>query len=766
MPALFRDLSAETQRVSLDNEIGYSPRPPAEELFEFEPVPLDVFIKDQAYLAADWMLSPIQYNLVRVIERVYLQDTFNQMGDWFGGYWSVPILMKNLITAEWGKGGGKDSAVRVAAMRVAYLLMCLRSPQRYFGLPEDDSIHILNIAANSGQANLAFFEPLTRMVKRGWFKDRAEPVRGMINYDKHISAISGHSDAETQEGLNIILGIADEIDAFPAKGEMVGQGKRAREASTSAESILNMLKTSASSRFPSNYKRVAISYPRYLGSTIQVLLKEAQDDIAEVGDANSIYYASGPYATWEVNPRITGKEDFESDYRKDPEEAAAKYECRPFRATDTYFRNPVIFRQAMQGDVQPIQVDYQIVETTSETTHAVVRGWEPVFTFAPDFVAVAGARYAMHGDLAIKGDRAGIAMSHVTHWEERTEVAKDETGFEETHASSVPVLRNDFTIAFEADISAIDDATGLVLPREIQIRWARKLCFELIKRGFWIGSFTFDGFQCLSGDTRIPLLDGTSPTMRELEGRKDFWVYSIKEGRAVPGHVTKAWKTGHRDDMVEVVLDNGESIKATEDHRFMLRDGTYRMAGDLVAGDSLMPLYRRSNHKVVAVRRSVSEDVFDLEVEEFHNFATEAGVFVHNSTDSMQILSSHGIKSGLVSTDRDASIWKTLKDVASEARLSMPFSQRLLTELAGLGRFNGKVDHMVGGSKDEADAFACSIVGAISLGGEEDVSGEPIESGGSLFATGPELSSLEFGQGAFDLPFGMRGMNFGDQFYR
>jgi len=630
VPALFRDLSAETRRVSLDNEIGYSPRPPAEELFEFEPVPLDVFIKDQAYLSADWMLSPIQYNLVRVIERVYLQDTFNQMADWFGGYWAVPILMKNLITAEWGKGGGKDSAVRVAAMRVAYLLMCLRSPQRYFGLPEDDSIHILNIAANSGQANLAFFEPLTRMVKRGWFKDRAEPVRGMINYDKHISAISGHSDAETQEGLNIILGIADEIDAFPAKGEMVGQGKRAREASTSAESILNMLKTSASSRFPSNYKRVAISYPRYLGSTIQVLLKEAQDDIAEVGDANSIYYASGPYATWEVNPRITGREDFDSDYRKDPEEAAAKYECRPFRATDTYFRNPVIFRQAMQGDVQPIQVDYQIVELTSETTHAVVRGWEPVFTFAPDFVAVAGARYAMHGDLAIKGDRAGIAMSHVTHWEERTEVAKDETGFEETHASSVPVLRNDFTIAFEADISAIDDATGLVLPREIQIRWARKLCFELIKRGFWIGSYTFDGFQ---------------------------------------------------------------------------------------------------------------------------------------STDSIQILASHGIKSGLVSTDRDASIWKTLKDVASEARLSMPFSQRLLTELAGLGRFNGKVDHMVGGSKDEADAFACSIVGAISLGGEEDVSGEPIESGGSLFATGPELSSLEFGQGAFDLPFGMRGMNFGDQFY-
>lgn len=576
------------------------------------------------------MLSPRQYDLVRVVERVYLQETFDEMAEWFGGYWAVPIPMKNLICAEWGKGGGKDATIRIAAMRVAYLLMCLKSPQRYFKIAEDDSIHILNIAANSGQANLAFFEPLTRMVKRGWFKDRAAPVRGAITYDKNIAAISGHSDAETQEGLNIILGIADEIDAFKAKGEMIGQGNRARPASTSAESILNMIKTSASSRFPSNYKRVAISYPRYLGSTIQVLMKEAKDDIAEVGDENSIYHASGPYATWDVNPRIRGKEDYASDYRKDPEEAAAKYECRPYRATNTYFRNPIIFRQAMEGPAQPIQVDYRVVEITSETTDITVRGWEPVFTFDPDFVPISGARYAMHGDLALVGDRAGIAMSHVERWEEQTEISADEVGFTHENTTTVPILRNDFVISFSADVSARDDLTGLPLPREIQIRWARRLCFELIKRGFWIGSFTFDGFQ---------------------------------------------------------------------------------------------------------------------------------------SADTMQILNSHGIKSFLLSTDRDPGIWKTLKDVASEARLKMPFSQQLLNELAGLSRSQGaKVDHMIGGSKDEADAFACSIVGAITLGGEEDESGEPVDAGGSVFAMGPETLPLEFSDSNFGLPFGMRGMSFDVKF--
>lgn len=755
-----------------DDEITYRPRTAIEDIFEEEPVPLDVFIKDDKFLKASWMLSPRQYELVRIIERVYLKDTLALMSKEFGGYWADPLPMKNLIVAQWGKGGGKDSTVRIAAMRVAYLLMCLRSPQKYFDLMDDDSIHILNIAANAAQANRAFFEPLTRMVRTGWFKDKAEPRRDTIVYSKNITAISGHSDAESQEGLNIILGIADEIDAFKAKNEMVGQGNKARESSTSAESILKMIESSASTRFPESYKRVAISYPRYLGSTIQQLTAEAVDDIAEVGDENSIYFASGPYATWEVNPRIRGKEDFETNYRKDPLEAAAKYECRPSRATDIYFRNPTIFRQAVDRDTQPISVEYQVVETVSEATGNTVRHWEPIFTFAPDFLPIAGARYAMHGDLAIKADRAGIAMSHVTQWSECVEEMEDEVGYVTSHTTILPVIRNDFTISFSADLSAVDPYRGEVLPREIQIRWARKLCFELIKRGFWIGSFSFDGFQCLSGETKIPLLDGTTKTMRELDGSDPFWVYSIKDGRIVPGLVTKAWRTGFRTDMVEVVLDNGESIRATSDHLFMLRDGSYCEAGALQAGDSLMPLYRRERkvsptsseyeQKVMVVRPAPDEDVYDLQVAEHHNFAVAAGVFVHNSSDSMQILASHGIETGRVSTDRDPDIWKTVKDVASDSRLRMPFNLRLLTELESLSRVgDGKVDHPAGGSKDEADAFACSIVGAIELGGAEDSSGEPIDSGVSLFDIGDELAPLEFIQSGLELPFGMRGMSIG-----
>jgi hypothetical protein len=100
---------------------------------------------------------------------------------------------------------------------------------------------------------------------------------------------------------------------------------------------------------------------------------------------------------------------------------------------------------------------------------------------------------------------------------------------------------------------------------------------------------------CLSGDTPIPLLDGTSPTLRELASRGDqeVWVYACHDGQVVPARVSQISLTGYRP-VLEVELDNGEVIRATADHPFMLRDGSYRDAGELQAGDSLMPLYRKN----------------------------------------------------------------------------------------------------------------------------------------------------------------------------
>jgi deoxycytidine triphosphate deaminase len=99
---------------------------------------------------------------------------------------------------------------------------------------------------------------------------------------------------------------------------------------------------------------------------------------------------------------------------------------------------------------------------------------------------------------------------------------------------------------------------------------------------------------CFTGDTKIPLIDGTSVCISDIENMDDVYVYSLnKSGEIVPGKVVCSGVSGYVDDTVIVKLDNGESFECTPDHSVMLRNGKYVEAEMLNPGDSLMPLYRR-----------------------------------------------------------------------------------------------------------------------------------------------------------------------------
>lgn len=120
---------------------------------------------------------------------------------------------------------------------------------------------------------------------------------------------------------------------------------------------------------------------------------------------------------------------------------------------------------------------------------------------------------------------------------------------------------------------------------------------ETAKEGFsGIGiSFGSGMTNCLSGDTKVPLLDGTEKTMEELANGaagETFWVYSsTPEGQIVPGLAHHPRQTGVQP-VLRVHLDDGTHFDCTRDHRVMLRDGCFLEAGDLAPGTSLMPLYR------------------------------------------------------------------------------------------------------------------------------------------------------------------------------
>jgi len=158
---------------------------------------------------------------------------------------------------------------------------------------------------------------------------------------------------------------------------------------------------------------------------------------------------------------------------------------------------------------------------------------------------------------------------------------------------------------------------------------------------------------CFSGETLVALTDGRSLSFRDLvaeqaEGKEHFGYTIRRDGKIGLERLVNARMTKAHAKVLRVTLDNGESIICTPDHRFLLRDRSYKAAIDLTPADSLMPLYRKMsdmaepgitieavasyNHRIVAVEPLEEEvDVYDVEVPNTHNFALASGVFVHNS---------------------------------------------------------------------------------------------------------------------------------------
>ena len=104
-------------------------------------------------------------------------------------------------------------------------------------------------------------------------------------------------------------------------------------------------------------------------------------------------------------------------------------------------------------------------------------------------------------------------------------------------------------------------------------------------------------FGCFTEDTKIRLADGRDLTFEELikeedEGKRNYtFTFNPETQRIEIAEIKAPRLTIKKAKIMKATLDNGEEIKCTLNHKFMLRDGTYREAKDLKVGDSLMPLY-------------------------------------------------------------------------------------------------------------------------------------------------------------------------------
>lgn len=165
---------------------------------------------------------------------------------------------------------------------------------------------------------------------------------------------------------------------------------------------------------------------------------------------------------------------------------------------------------------------------------------------------------------------------------------------------------------------------------------------------------------CFVGDTLVDTSEGAIEfkDLHEMyESGKELphsFSYDLTSELPTLSKINRVWISGEVTQVVEVCTERGITLRCTPDHRFLLYNGDYVAAKDLVRDTRLRcfglatqvfigsPQTRRieeQNDRVVSVSLITldsPESVYDMEVEGVHNFGVRSAntihsIIVHNS---------------------------------------------------------------------------------------------------------------------------------------
>jgi hypothetical protein len=392
--------------------------------FEEIPVKIEEFVTD--FLGIE-MLSEYQYQLVKAMSQIYKKETLVSIWgeDYADKRWRQTY--KEIIM-QLGKGSGKDFSSTVAVAYVCYLLLCLKSPSKYY---KSDTIDIINIAINSDQANRVFFQNFLKRIKScAWFDGKYSVTAGHVHFhggdpegpdDKSVHVYSGHSEREAFEGYNTLMVILDEISGFAEAPDDEEEDEDGLDKTSKA--IYKMYRASVTSRFKLG-KLCLLSWPRHENDFIQKKYNEAvvdkevvvrnhtfkrdpdlpdgisenelfiewdEDHIIKYKD-NRTFALRRP--SWEVNPNKE-IDDYGDDFFDDVGDALGRYCCMPSNVTRGFFKNM----------------------EKARNTFSRLNGVDGDGIFHPTFLPKDDeTTYFLHVDLAQKHDKCAVGMAHIDKW--------------------------------------------------------------------------------------------------------------------------------------------------------------------------------------------------------------------------------------------------------------------------------------------------------------------------------------------------------------
>jgi hypothetical protein len=278
-----------------------------------------------------------------------------------------------------GRRGTKTITSSIITAYEVYKLLVIGNgdPHKFYGLPFDDEIGIINVALSQDQAGRLFGQIESRIRNCPFFVNRiasasTKEIRFYTDRDLEkkkkgsqievrgsVFVLCGHSNPDTLRGHNVILLLFDELALYDDSGQVTGSY------------FYDTLKKSLAKFVPFGDDRiVAISSPSTMnGIFYDIFLRSKKHD-------NILSYQ---LPTWITNPEIT-YENLRDEKEQNPDSFIVEYGAQWAKSGNygSYFQEPLIQRCVQAG---------------------ISRGLSPQYSPQP------GVNYYLHVDPAISRDR-------------------------------------------------------------------------------------------------------------------------------------------------------------------------------------------------------------------------------------------------------------------------------------------------------------------------------------------------------------------------
>lgn len=353
---------------------------------------------------------------------------------------------QKIIILEGAPGCGKSFTSSVLISYSIYRMLCLRSPQKTFGMARGSQICAINMGVNELNArNVIFSEIKARIDNSPFFTKYFPPnpeVLSSLEFDKFVNLRPGNSKMTFPLGFNVFCCAMDDC-AWYQDTDDFDIGKE----------MYNALEKRISRRFPTCdwAYLLLVTNPSYNDKFIEKLQERAIEQPEK--------YFAMRRKIWDAKPWIYCGETFEyegrqipiehkDDYERDPVTAERDLESRPSAALMPFFKSMIpVFQSLSRGVKNPVE--------------------GKLFNIIPSsFKPVEDSNYFVHLDLSQNKCNAGLAMCR---W------------------LSTNKIRVELIMRFDPK----------QLGGEINFEDVREYIFLLKDMGFNIRKLTADGFQSL-----------------------------------------------------------------------------------------------------------------------------------------------------------------------------------------------------------------------------------------------------------------------------